>query len=308
MFSSLFLAKYFKVRTVSGKSVLRLMETCLPIVVSVLVMATISGCQPSSDTTTTAVATDPAPTTNTGIELSSDAVNCNIPDQLGDPHQPTYWIGVRSRPADSTLCKQLGISCGMIIDEVFKQSPAAENLQPHDVLAGINGEEIRCTKSLVEHINRDPGKILTMSVFRDGQPLEVQITPKPIEQVDGRIVQFLHASDYDKLLGSIPFNESMLDPSAEVDLVLIRPCFSLDSAEKEMGLDCGSNFSIEMSVSFLEDKNGDLLAVVKKDGQVQQFHQGNLDQACNTVRSLIGKVVSQSDRKLATLKSERPSE
>jgi serine protease DegS len=72
----------------------------------------------------------------------------------------------------------LGDLRGLVIENLDPNGPAARGgLARGDVLLKINGEAISGVRSAMDKIVESrPGTKLTISVFRDGKPLEVQVT------------------------------------------------------------------------------------------------------------------------------------
>lgn len=59
-------------------------------------------------------------------------------------------------------------------------------IQPEDRVTAVDGEPVYGTDDLMSRINFSGGKTLTLSVERDGKPLEIPVTPTPIPGIKPR--------------------------------------------------------------------------------------------------------------------------
>jgi len=74
------------------------------------------------------------------------------------------------------------------IGEVLPGSPAAQaGLRTGDRVTAIDGRPVESWQALVEAIRRHPGSPLRLAILRDGQRLEVSVTPRA-ERMDGQTV------------------------------------------------------------------------------------------------------------------------
>lgn len=215
--------------------------------------------------------------------------------------EPTYWIGIRSHSADEAMLSQLGLTCGVVIDQVFPDAPSYEKLERHDVIHEVNGQKIGCARTLVDGINARKGQALKIGYIRQGQPGVIEIQPRPIQRVGNQIVQFLHVSDYEKMMGSFSYAESEWNgPQQEIELLLFRPGFRLPKDGVVDTDDCGDDFSdcrgkltLEMAVSFRQNDSGEMVTVVRKGNEQQEFTRETLSNACSTVQCLVSHVLGQ---------------
>ena len=141
--------------------------------------------------------------TEYGIKAIPAGGYCKIsgmtPDEVMDPGEESraFYIAKSSRKlivlgAGSFLHFVLGIvllftllagvgvnTLTSRVSEVVPESSAvAAGFQPGDVISSINGEEITDWARGVDLIRSANGKELTFSIERDGQPLQLQATPR----------------------------------------------------------------------------------------------------------------------------------
>ena len=73
------------------------------------------------------------------------------------------------------------------VQSIRKGDPAdAAGLKTGDTVVAVNGESVQLAGHLSDAIGRNAGKPITLSVLRNGQPLEITVTPRREGQV-GRI-------------------------------------------------------------------------------------------------------------------------
>jgi regulator of sigma E protease len=72
-----------------------------------------------------------------------------------------------------------------IVGEVMTGMPAAEaGLRPQDRILALNGRPVETWEDLAETISRMPGETITLAVDRQGQRLEVAVTPRAVTERD----------------------------------------------------------------------------------------------------------------------------
>ncbi len=133
---------------------------------------------------------------NTAISTRSggyDGVGFAIPinmarwvsDQLmnkGEVHRA--YLGVGIQELDSNLAKSYGIPVGkgVAVVQIMPKSPAAEaKLQEGDVILKLDGKDIRNGRHLQGTVEQlELGKTYTINILRDGKPMDIEITFKPM--------------------------------------------------------------------------------------------------------------------------------
>jgi serine protease Do len=88
------------------------------------------------------------------------------------------YLGVSTQELTSDLSKEFGIDHGAIVTEVARGTPAEKaGLKTGDVITKVNGGEIRDTQRLALSVSRlSPGTEITVTVLRDGKPLDLKAT------------------------------------------------------------------------------------------------------------------------------------
>ncbi len=88
-------------------------------------------------------------------------------------------IGVHVAPVGEALAAQLGIDpeAGILVEGVVPGLPAdAAGMRRFDVITAINGEKVSSTRSLSDALSKAaPGGEITVSLLRNGQPLELTV-------------------------------------------------------------------------------------------------------------------------------------
>lgn len=90
------------------------------------------------------------------------------------------WVGIAFRPIDPSFANQydLPVDHGILVTEVEAGSPADQaGLQPGDIISAIEGTEITPTRALADIMfQHEPGETVTVSIVRDGQERDVEVT------------------------------------------------------------------------------------------------------------------------------------
>ena len=66
----------------------------------------------------------------------------------------------------------------MVISEVLEDTPAAEvGLQPGDLIIAIDGKPVEEVEAFIEEMqSRKPGDEVSLTIFREGEEIEIQVT------------------------------------------------------------------------------------------------------------------------------------
>ncbi len=89
------------------------------------------------------------------------------------------WLGVYIQDVDQNLAQQFGVSTGqgVLVSDVIRGAPAEDVLQRGDVITRVNEAAVGDVSALQEAIMfRAVGETVTLSVVRDGQPLQLEVT------------------------------------------------------------------------------------------------------------------------------------
>jgi S1-C subfamily serine protease len=80
------------------------------------------------------------------------------------------FIGVQVRKTEADT--------GVIVQETFKDSPAEKaGLKSGDLIVKINDKDVMGLQNFVATVRGSkPGDVLTLTLYRDGQPMELKVT------------------------------------------------------------------------------------------------------------------------------------
>lgn len=118
-----------------------------------------------------------------GFAISIDTAK-QIADQLVTTgHAMHPFVGITFAQLTPAVAMQLGTSVrnGVVVTQVAPGSPAAQSgLQPRDIVTAVNGQALGTDAALAQVLaSHNAGDTLTLSVVRDGQQLQVQLTLAP---------------------------------------------------------------------------------------------------------------------------------
>ncbi len=89
------------------------------------------------------------------------------------------WLGVEVVNLDPLLKYDLKSkqSMGVVVEEVQHQSPAFNKLKSNDIITEMNQRKVRDAQSFISQISQQsPGKSITLTVYRDNKPQQLEIT------------------------------------------------------------------------------------------------------------------------------------
>ena len=97
------------------------------------------------------------------------------------------WIGVAIQPVNEDIAESLGLSddLGALVADVTADSPAAQaGLRSGDVILSFNATTIEDLRDLTRAVaDTGVGMTVPMTVWRDGGPIELSITPDLLQTV-----------------------------------------------------------------------------------------------------------------------------
>lgn len=90
-----------------------------------------------------------------------------------------YWIGVACSSLDDPLvAAQLGITKGLVVDQVVPKSPAEQaGLQRLDILVRAGNQALSGIEQLVASLEKAKATPIKLTIYRQGKQKTVQITP-----------------------------------------------------------------------------------------------------------------------------------
>jgi hypothetical protein len=91
--------------------------------------------------------------------------------------EPAPFVGISLRAMTEEELTERGIENGVLIIEVVDGSPAAGVLMPDDVITVINGNAVSSPEDVATIVGgSSPGDVLTFSVVRGSETLDVEVT------------------------------------------------------------------------------------------------------------------------------------
>lgn len=89
-----------------------------------------------------------------------------------------YWIGLMCHEASDVLKSHLKIEGGLVVSGAHEGTSAEKaGIQKHDVVAKANGEVLKTVPDLIKAVQAAEGKELNLLVYRQGEQMEVKVTP-----------------------------------------------------------------------------------------------------------------------------------
>lgn len=93
-------------------------------------------------------------------------------------------IGVQCAEADELLRSHLKLSEGaLVVEDVVEDSPAAEaGILKNDVLLKSGESQLKTISDLLKCVQDSEGKELTIQLIRQGNPMEIKVTPRAMKE------------------------------------------------------------------------------------------------------------------------------
>jgi serine protease Do len=133
-----------------------------------------------------------------GFALPMDTVRYSVAAmaQHGSVRRP--YLGVYVQPLTATLVRglQLGVSVGLLVDDVDGASPAARSgIRAGDVMLSMNGSSLRDMECLQGALNAlVPGKSLLVDIQRGEARLTVAVEPDYVESQGSQLLDYADVS------------------------------------------------------------------------------------------------------------------
>lgn len=88
------------------------------------------------------------------------------------------WLGVNTVTLDPAIAKEFGLEGAAQITDLKPGSPAEKaQLKPFDLITAVDGKPVKNSMDLTILIGESaPGSVVTLSVLREGEPIEVKVT------------------------------------------------------------------------------------------------------------------------------------
>ncbi len=173
-----------------------------------------------------------------------------------------YWIGVQLEPLPELITSQMKLERGMVVVQVFEDSPAAKaGLKVNDLILRAGGKDVKGPHDLVAAVNDAQEQELAIVVLRGGSETTLKVTPakRQSEQIELRISAETPHATVVKALDEL----SKKTPHGAVRLLAVRPggVFAYAAA----GAALPKNLEVRI------EKRGDEPAKV----HVRRIHEGN---------------------------------
>jgi serine protease Do len=129
-----------------------------------------------------------------GFALPMDTVRYSVAamEQHGSVRRPHLGVYVQSLTDTLTRGLQLGVSVGLLVDDVGWGSPAARSgIRVGDVILSMNGSSLRdmeCVRSALNALV--PGKSLVVGIERGNARLSVTVEPEYMESQGSRLLDY----------------------------------------------------------------------------------------------------------------------
>ena len=108
-----------------------------------------------------------------------------IEDLIDDGTVQRGYLGVRIQPVTDDIADSIGLDTarGALVSQAEDGTPAADaGIRAGDVIRGVNGTDIRGPRVLSRRIaSIDPDETVTLTVFRDGETIEIDVTLGELE-------------------------------------------------------------------------------------------------------------------------------
>ena len=114
-----------------------------------------------------------------GFAMSAEVVT-NVVDQLQEFGETRRgWLGVRIQDVTDDVAEAIGLASarGALVTDVPEGPSQEAGVEAGDVITGFDGREVEDTRELVRIVgNTEVGKAVEITVFRDGESQDLEIT------------------------------------------------------------------------------------------------------------------------------------
>jgi S1-C subfamily serine protease len=128
----------------------------------------------------TAILTRTGASQGVGFAVSAEQAIASADQLIEEGFVRHPLLGIAGIDVTPDVAEQFGLeaSRGAIVDSVQEGTGAAEaGLQPQDIIVAIDGEPLATMSELVAEVRRRaPGDVITLTIVRDGEELEVEVT------------------------------------------------------------------------------------------------------------------------------------
>jgi S1-C subfamily serine protease len=128
----------------------------------------------------TAILTRSGASQGVGFAVSAEQAIASADQLIEEGFVRHPLLGIAGIDVSPEVAEEFGLeaSRGAVVDSVQEGTGAAEaGMRPGDIIVGIDGEPLATMSELVAEVRRrSPGEVLTLSVVRNGDELEIEVT------------------------------------------------------------------------------------------------------------------------------------
>jgi S1-C subfamily serine protease len=128
----------------------------------------------------TAILTRSGASQGVGFAVSAEQAIASADQLIDEGFVRHPLLGIAGIDVSPEVAEEFGLeaSRGAVVDSVQEGTGAAEaGMRPGDIIVGIDGEPLTTMSELVAEVRRrSPGEVLTLSVVRNGDELEIEVT------------------------------------------------------------------------------------------------------------------------------------
>jgi S1-C subfamily serine protease len=128
----------------------------------------------------TAILTRSGASQGVGFAVSAEQAIASADQLIEEGFVRHPLLGIAGIDVSPEVAEEFGLeaSRGAVVDSVQEGTGAADaGMRPGDIIVGIDGEPLATMSELVAEVRRrSPGEVLTLSVVRNGDELEIEVT------------------------------------------------------------------------------------------------------------------------------------
>ncbi len=156
--------------------------------------------------------------------------------------EPRAWLGIKLQDLSGQLAEHFGVEKGILISEVFDDSPAAKaDIAAGDVITKIDEEMVEDPFDLTNYLSEvEPGSKVRVTIIRSGKEMtsEVELgeTPEEYRSKGPHIFQWTGKGDDDSqhLLERLKFPDLHLPDFSRIEIQLDDEMEALSEELKEL--------------------------------------------------------------------------
>ena len=168
------------------------------------------------------------------------------------------FVGITLRTLSEEELEEIGITHGVLIEDVLDDGPSAGKLFKDDIILAVNDEDVTSAQDVVRAVlHTEPGTDVTFTVLRSDGTLDVTVTvgerdvlarhdPQHGPALYERLLDFLHGL-LDKLVRIELVVETDDGPRTLLATVGIVDNLDLDAGTFTLSLSDGSSFDVEVT-------------------------------------------------------------